>query len=86
MQGLRRYCTFLNTQHQFCPCDISNAAICIDIGDIALFGIHNTSFVLVIIISDAAICKDIGRYCTFLKTQHQFFVIVIYQMQQYAKT
>ena len=27
-QWHRRYCTLLNTQHQFCPCDISDAAIC----------------------------------------------------------
>ena len=75
-KDLGRFCTFLNTQHQFCPCDMSNAAICNDIGDIALFGIHNTRSALVIIISDAAICKDIGRYCTF-------FVLVMYQMQQH---
>ena len=72
MQRHRAISHLFDTQHQFCPCDISNAAICNDIGDMALFGIHNTSFVLVIIISDAAICKDIGRYYTVLNTQHQF--------------
>ena len=37
MQRLRRYYTFLNTEHQFCPCDISDAAICKDLGRYCTF-------------------------------------------------
>ena len=53
-----------------CPCDISDAAICKDIGRYCTY--LNTQYQFCPCdISDAAICKEMGRYCTVLKTQQQ---------------
>ena len=66
----------------FCPCDIADAAICKGIGRYCTFLKTQHQF-CPCDISDAAICNDKGDIAPFW-IHNTSFVLVIYQMQQYA--
>ena len=72
MQIHKRYCTVLNTQHLFCPCDISDAAICKNIGRFCTFLNAQHQLYVHVTYQMQHYAKELGRYCTFLNLQHQF--------------
>ena len=77
MQIHRRYCTVLNTQRLFCPCDISDAVICKDLGRYCT--ILNTQHQFCpCYMSNAAICNDIGDIALFgIHNTRSALVIII---------
>ena len=62
MQKHRAILHRFDTQHQFCPCDISGASICKDIGRYCTV-LNTQDQFCPCDISDAAICKDC--FCSY---------------------
>ena len=77
MQIRRRYCTVLNTQRLFCPCDISNAVICKDLGRYCTILNIKHQF-CPCYMSNGAICNDIGDIVLFgIHNTRSALVIII---------